>query len=174
MTAIQKQLQYRFLFSALFLFLLCFFCKDIKQIPPLLISLTHAEGVLFVSALFAVSAIGIFPPITLVHILCGIILPTKWGFALCILGNCLLFSLSYFVGKTVPAKCSSLILSLTDGGKKGFTAAFILRGIRIVPCRLTGVYMGRAGVPFFPYLAGSLLGALPGTVISVAMGVNLR
>ncbi len=169
-----KQTKHRFIFSAIFVLLLLILFNDAWRLRYYLYGLGTTQGTLLVTLLFVAAAIGIFPPIAPIYMVCGAVLPFKNAVALCVLGNCLLFSLSYLVGKNGSAKISPIVLSLSEGGKKGFVAAFVLRGIRVVPCRMAGISMGKAKLPFVPYLLGSLLGSLPGVIFSVTMGLKLK
>lgn len=173
MGSIKTQLLFHFMLGALFFVLLWVFRGELKSLFGYLSALSSGYAVCVIAFLFAFSAFGSFPPLTVVYIMCGMALPITNAFFLGILGSLMFFTFSYFFGRWKGGD-SSVVRGLSAGGKKGFLTAFVLRGVRFIPCRMAGIYMGKARLPFFGYLAGSLLGALPSMLLSLLLGAGLK
>ena len=55
-----------------------------------------------------------------------------------------------------------------------FFFSFFVRVIGFLPCDVVSLYLGSAGLPFGPYLAGGLLGMLPGIFTVTLMGASIQ
>ncbi len=121
------------------------------------------------AALFFLKCLLPIIPMGLVYVACGLLLPPGKALFMCVFGNALCFTVSYFAGVKRRGRGIPLIAAISDGGKNGFFASFFLHCIRFFPCHTAGVYLGAAGLPFFEYLAGSLLGAMPTVILSLSV-----
>lgn len=157
----------------LFFVLLVLYKQDLKSLFCYLNSLSYWYGVCIIVAFFAVSAAFSFPPLTTVYIMCSMTLPIYAALALAFYGSLMFFTFSYYLGKWKGGD-ASMVQGLSGGGKNGFLTAFVLRGMRIIPCRMAGVYMGRASLPFLGYLLGSIMGSIPSIVLLLLFGKTLK
>jgi len=157
---------WRLVFSAIFVALMLCLYKDQSHPLLLLVSATPMRAACVIGVLFGVCTLGVFPPLSLIYLLCGMVLPFRHGLFMCICGSALVFSFSYFLGKH---KNGAPSISLVSPVKGGFLTALVLRCIRVAPCKTVGICMGSAGFSFWSYLLGSLLGSLPAILVSLAI-----
>ena len=165
---IVKQFLWRCVFSAVFVGLMLVFYKEHNTALFLLLSASSFRASCVIAVLFAVASLGVFPPLSLIYMLCGAVLPFYHGMMLCIIGSALVYSFSYFLGRY---RSKPMVTKITHGG---FLAAFMLRAVRIIPCKTVGIYMGKAGVPFRGYFFGSISGSIPSIAVSLVLGSTLK
>lgn len=84
-----------------------------------------------------------------------------------VLGACGAYFATRFLGadafRTLIGKWSSKLGALD--GRRGFATIFRLRLLPVVPFNVLNFAAGVSGVRFRPYLAGTALGIIPGTII---------
>ena len=51
--------------------------------------------------------------------------------------------------------------------KNSFLTIFFLRNISLIPFELTNIVSGLSGIDFWKYFLGTLLGVIPGTIITI-------
>ena len=120
-------------------------------------------------SLFVVKCLSPIIPMGVIYMLCGYLLSPWAALAVCNVGNALCFSFSYYEGYNKNAQSPALISALSYNSKRGFFPAFFLHCIRFFPCHTAGVYLGAARLPFWEYLFGSVLGALPTVLLSISI-----
>ncbi|MBQ7047774.1 MAG: hypothetical protein IJN86_02395 [Clostridia bacterium] len=169
----KTQIAIHTMLGVLFFVLLVLYKQDLKSLFCYLNSVSYWYGVCIIVAFFAISAAFSFPPLTTVYIMCGMTLTAYAALALAFYGSVMFFTFSYYWGKWKGGD-ASMVLGLSGGGKNGFLTAFVLRGMRIIPCRMAGIYMGKANLPFLGYLLGSILGSVPSIVLALLFGKTLK
>lgn len=163
----------RICFSGLFFALLCGL-SDTSSSSELFLRISESPRAPLVAAiLFAVTAFGVFPPLTAVFLLSGAIFKLKTALLFSLAGSALSFSVAYCFGAHGKKAEAPLLKALGGKGKRAFFPAFILRAVRLLPYGATGIYMGRARMPFWGYLSGSLAGVTPTMLITVSAGAGL-
>lgn len=156
----------RLVFSTVFVTLMLYLYKDQSRPLLLLIAATPIRAACVIAVLFGVCALGVFPPLSFIYLLCGMVLPFRQGLIMCICGSALVFSFSYFFGKHKGASgCASVNLPASGG----FFTALVLCCVRFIPYKTVGMCMGNAGFPFWSYLLGSVLGSMPSILVSLVI-----
>ncbi len=136
------------------------------------IAKNNAVGLLVCAALFVLKCFTLFIPMGAIYAACGCLLTPWSALLICTVGNALCFSAAYYEGKSRQIKHKAFISAITENGKSGILPAFFLHCIRFFPSFTAGIYLGASGVPFWQYLLGSVLGAMPSVVISVLFGAH--
>lgn len=139
-------------------------------------SLPAAAAVLLCA--YAVKSLSVVFPISLLYIASGVIFPlwVAWGVNLAGLWICV--TLPYWVGRisgreaargVVRAYPKAARVSEIVERNRVFTA-YLLRVVGLIPGDIASILLGAMGVEYRGYLAGSLLGLLPGMLIQTALG----
>ena len=120
-------------------------------------------------------------PVQGLYIVSGAVLNFHTGMATSIAGVALCLMTAYSLGKMYRGNRVNNFISRWDNLKllelfeqqSPFWFSFSVRSTGIIPCDIVSVYCGIKKLPPVRYLAGSLLGMLPGMIMSVMMGANI-
>ena len=136
---------------------------------------------LVIIALYAAKSLSVVFPMIVLNVASGILLPPLWALAVNILGTCVMTALPYFVGsfsgagfyERIKIKYPKVYEAVNEGTKSTFFLSFFLRIISCLPGDIVSMFFGAMKADFVRYMAGSLLGILPGTVLATFMGVGI-
>ncbi len=129
-------------------------------------------------AAYAVRPLVLFPA-TVLTIVGGLAFGLGWGTVWTVVASNLSTAVAYAVGRYVlsgPAaeRIVALIGSLVQRARRNpFEATAIMR-LLYLPYDAVGYGAGLIRLPFLPFLAGSFLGTLPGTVAFVGFGASVE
>ena len=129
-------------------------------------------------ALYAFKSLSVVFPLSVLYVASGIIFPLWMAWLVNLGGLAVCAAIPYWVGRVsgrelarrvVAAHPKAARISEVAGRSEVFTA-YLLRVVGIVPGDLAGILLGAMGMGRRSYLAGSVLGLLPGMVIQTALG----
>lgn len=127
---------------------------------------------------YAVKSLSVVFPLPLLYIAAGVVFPLWMAWGVNLAGLWLCVTLPYWVGRISGSGLVQKILqtypkaarvSRVMTRNQVFTA-YLLRVLGILPGDLVSILMGAMGMGYRGYLAGSLLGLLPGMLIQTALG----
>ena len=132
------------------------------------------------TALFAILPAFFFPVAVLAlagGLLFGLGLGSLYTFIGAVINCALMFLLSRYVGRAQAERFIANKLSpywqdklSKAGGREGFLLLVILRLIPAVPYNLINYTYGLTPMAFWPYMLGSALGIIPGTLVFINIG----
>ena len=141
--------------------------------PP---SLPAAAAVLLCA--YAVKSLSVVFPVSLLYLASGVIFPLWLAWGVNLLGLWICITLPYWVGRISGRELAQSVIrtypkaarvSEVVSRNRVFTA-YLLRVVGLVPGDVVSILMGAMGMEYRGYLAGSLLGLLPGMLIQTALG----
>ncbi|MGY1670984.1 TVP38/TMEM64 family protein [Geodermatophilus sp. SYSU D00710] len=136
---------------------------------PGLVLLTLAKGLVVVGPV----------PRSALCFLLGVVLGFPAGLAVClaggVLGALLAFGLSRTLGRNAVVRLAGPRLTAVDRAlsSRAFAAVFIARVLPFAPFSAVNHAAGLSAVPFRPFLAATVLGLVPGTVLQVGAGASV-
>lgn len=148
------------------------FCFDLMpDVVGAFTGLAERPAAAFLTALglFALKCLAPIIPMGIIYMLCGYMFSPWAALSVCTAGNAICFACSYCEGLASDAESLPIVSAISESCKGGFFPSFFLHCIRFFPCHTAGVYLGAARLPFFEYLLGSLLGALPTVLLSLSL-----
>lgn len=126
----------------------------------------------------------IFFPVPILALAGGMLFGLGWGSIYTFIGAILNCSLMYLMAKVLgrervqsylkkklPEKWYNKILQANSS--RGFVLLIVLRLIPLVPYNLINYSFGLSPMKFLPYIIGSALGIIPGTLIFINLGDNV-
>ena len=136
----------------------------------------------FLLLLYALKSLSIVFPIVVLYLAGGMLFSTPAALAVGTLGAAVCLSLHYWVGRwsagsfaqTLARRYPKVRALLDLQRENDFFFSFFVRVIGFLPCDVVSLYLGSAGLPFGPYLAGGLLGMLPGIFTVTLMGASIQ
>lgn len=135
---------------------------------------------LFLLALYGVKGLSMALPVSALEAAAGLLFPLPAALAANVCGVTLAQVLPYLLGRrrqealrVLSARHPRLAaLQRTEKGRPG-RRVFLLRLAGVLPGDLVSLYLGAAGMPWKPYLTGSLLGSLPRVAAGTLLGAAL-
>ena len=127
---------------------------------------------------YAVKSLSVVFPISLLYLASGVIFPLWLAWGVNLLGLWICITLPYWVGRISGRELAQSVIrtypkaarvSEVVSRNRVFTA-YLLRVVGLVPGDVVSILMGALGMEYRGYLAGSLLGLLPGMLIQTALG----
>lgn len=167
------------------IFLMIGYLLSDKEISAqILLEYTPANPVLAACALllfYAVKSVSIIFPLMVIRITAGHLFPLGIALLINIAGMVICFTIPYWIGhfsgadtiNSLKSKYPRLESLLNLQKNNVFFICFFLRIIGFLPGDIVSMYFGASGIPFIPYILGSLLGALPNTTTATFMGNSL-
>lgn len=136
----------------------------------------------FFILLYAGKSMVIVFPLLVLQLAVGILFSPGVAVAVNFLGVGVSYCIPYWMGRgsreeTVGrlAKKYPKVAEIIAAQQKGdFFISFLLRTIVGLPGDVVSMYLGASGIPFAPYLCGSLLGVLPSVLMTTLMGVSIK
>lgn len=130
--------------------------------------------------LYVHKSLTVITSVRLIQLAVGIMFPLPYALLLNLVGLVITFTIPYFIGKrNGKAKVQRitenypLMGRINDFGRNGaFMSSLYVRGTGILPIDPVSMYFGAAGVPYFRYLLGSIVGSIPMLVVRTAFGVS--
>lgn len=119
-------------------------------------------------------------PIGLFSVLGGILFGTVKGTAYTVAGSTIGSIIAYYMARYwgrewVEGLLKGKLKKLDNKCKeKGFTITFLMRVIPILPCDVVSYICGLSDIGIFKYIAGTILGIIPGTFIYSNFGSSLH
>lgn len=131
-----------------------------------------ALAVLAMCALFLLKSVDFLIHSGVLYAIDGILFPLPGAFAMGLLGNVIMSTVPYFIGKSLGSPILERIRSRYPRFREFEPArtlgtgvfAFLLRCLDL-PIPVVGLYMGAGGYDFGKYLLGSVLGLIPVMVL---------
>ena len=130
---------------------------------------------------YAVKSLSVFFPLLVLYAAAGQVFSLPTALLVNLSGLVICETLPYWIGKRCGTELAeklrrkypklSVLETLHQRGSLPFAA--LTRAVGIVPGDLASLYFGAAGLPYIPYLAGSLLGLLPMMVADTLLGKGL-
>lgn len=117
-------------------------------------------------------------PATVLTILGGLIFGPVWGTLWSMLGSTSSTAVTYLIGRffspdVLPPRLTSLIGPLLERARmRPFESALLMRLVYL-PFDLVGYVAGFTRLRLAPFLAGSVLGTIPGTIAFVGFGASI-
>ncbi len=137
----------------------------------------------FVSALillglYCLKPVFMFMPLALLYMCAGILFTPFWALLLTCFFLAVETSLSYFIGRYLGRDRIHKLLDKSKYARKlvefsqnkGMVSCFVIRFSPGPPVDVTSMLLGAAGIRYRDYLAGTVLGLIPGMVPFVLMG----
>lgn len=135
---------------------------------------------LFLLALYAVKGLSMALPVSALEAAAGLLFPLPAALAANVCGVTLAQVLPYLLGRRRQEALRVLSvryprLAVLQGAEKERPGrrVFLLRLAGVLPGDLVSLYLGAAGMPWRPYLAGSLLGSFPRVAAGTVLGAAL-
>lgn len=125
----------------------------------------------YLSIYFFACGMSMFPPASLLYMLCGERMGFWAGAAVAIIGSAFCFAAAYSRGCRGKTTAVSELISVVGAG--GFLTAFVLRAMRLLPSEYVGINIGRARLSFWGYMLGSLAGTMPSIMLYLSLGEAL-
>lgn len=170
-----------------FLFVLLFFCiryrKDLSV--EKILRYTPKEPVkaaLLMLGLYAVKSVSFIFPIAILQLAVGHLFSTATALLVNFLGRAVTLALPYWMGRFSGA---SMVESLTAKYPKLKTVvdyqngnslyiSFFMRTLNFLPGDAVSLFLGAEKIPFGTYMAGGVLGTLPGVILATIFGANIK
>ncbi len=136
----------------------------------------------FLLLLYALKSLSVVFPIPALYLAGGMLFPLPAALAVGAAGIAVCLSLPYWVGRWSAGSFSSALARrypkvralLELQRQNDFFFSFFVRVIGFLPCDVVSLYLGSSGLPFGSYLAGGLLGMLPGLFTVTLMGASIQ
>ena len=135
-------------------------------------------AVIVLLAMFALKSMSYFFPMLALYAVSGSIFGFGRGLLVNIAGTLIMISIPYLIGRFAERELVDSLIrksskaerinEMRTGGQ--FFASFFLRVISCLPCDVVSLVLGSAGIEYRKYVAGSLLGILPGIISATLMG----
>lgn len=141
----------------------------------------YALAIVFILLLYAVKSLSIAFPLMLLELAVGAFFPTIVAIPVNIAGITVSLIISYWIGRIsgssildkLNRKYPKLRKLEQENSNKRFAAVFFLRSVHILPLDVVSLYLGSTKMSFSKYLAASLLGVLPSTIIATVFGTAI-
>lgn len=129
-------------------------------------------------ALYAAKSVTVVVYVKLLYMAAGVVFPLPAAIAVNIAGSVVELTVTYLIGKLGGQDMADFILQRRPGlrraaalrQKNSFRYCVLLRAVGVVPVDPMSIYLGACGMPYLPFLTGSLAGVLPTLVICSVFG----
>lgn len=153
---------------------------DLPSVPAARRWVDDAGGAAWIGMALGTALVLLGPvPRTAVSILTGVVAGFWTGvvvaFAGALIAALLAFALSRGLGRGTVTRLAGPRLARVDAllEDRGFVAVLLTRLVPVVPFAICSYGSGLVGVRLAPYLLGSALGLVPGTVVQVGIGASV-
>lgn len=174
-------------FPAVILLVLILFCIHYKKDLSVekILSYTPEDPVkaaLLMLAFYAVKSVSFVFPIAVLQLAVGHLFSTGTALLVNFLGRAVTLALPYWMGRFSG---SSMVESLTAKYPKLKTVvdyqngsplyiSFFMRTLNFLPGDAVSLFLGAVKIPFAIYMAGGILGTLPGVILATIFGANIK
>lgn len=183
----KKNIKYAIKYSPIIfciIILIIFFSRVSKDSLRFILNYTPHSPVyaaLAMVILFVLKSLVVFLPVSLLQVAGGHFLSLIQALIINLIGALICSLVPYFIGRKRGAgaidklseKYPKLMKIIDKQNENDFIVSFIFRVISFFPNDLSGMYLGASGISFTSYFAGSLAGAIPGTVAATFIGSGL-
>lgn len=136
---------------------------------------------LFLVALYAFKSMTVFFPLMVLYLAGGLLFPLPAALLVNLAGLAVCDAVPWLVGRCSAARTLEGLREkypkLADMERlrqeNNLLFALLARAVGVLPGDVVSLYFGAVGMPFGPYLAGSLLGLAPTMVAATIMGDNV-
>lgn len=172
---------------AVLLLVLLLFCIRYREDLSVerILSYTPEEPVkaaLLMLGLYAVKSVSFIFPIAILQLAVGHLFSTGTALLVNFLGRAVTLALPYWMGRFSGA---SMVESLTAKYPKLKTVvdyqngnclyiSFFMRTLNFLPGDAVSLFLGAEKIPFGTYMAGGVLGTLPGVILATIFGANIK
>lgn len=140
------------------------------------------KAALLMLGLYAVKSVSFVFPIVVLQLAVGHLFPTGTALLVNFLGRAVTLALPYWMGYCSGA---SMMDHLTEKYPKLKTVvdyqngnplyiSFFMRTLNFLPGDAVSMFLGAVKIPFSLYMAGGMLGTLPGVVLATVFGANIK
>ena len=134
-------------------------------------------GLVLYAAVYAAAAV-LFVPGSVLTIGAGFVFGILWGTAAVSVGSTVGAALAFLIARYFArervaeiARRDGRFVSIDDAiGREGWKIVLLLRLSPLIPFNVSNYLYGLTAVPFWPYVASSWIGMLPGTVLYAYLG----
>lgn len=135
----------------------------------------------FLLLAFAVKSLSVMFPVMALFVAGGMLFPPVPALIVNTLGIAVTLTVPYWIGylsgremaEKLAAKYPKIQELRRFRRRNYFFFSYIVRAIGILPCDVLSLYMGSVSMPYLPYLAGGVLGFMPGLVCATVVGVKI-
>lgn len=136
---------------------------------------------LVILLLYALKSISFVFPVLVLQIAAGHLFPTPLALLINFLGRAITLTIPYWIGRfsgsdgmnALSEKYPRLKEIYSRQKRHPLFISFLLRKLCFLPGDGVSLYLGAAGIPFFYYLAGGILGTALGVVLSTVLGSSI-
>ena len=140
------------------------------------------KAALLMLGLYAVKSVSFIFPIAILQLAVGHLFATGTALLVNFLGRAVTLALPYWMGRFSGA---SMVESLTAKYPKLKTVvdyqngnclyiSFFMRTLNFLPGDAVSLFLGAEKIPFGTYMAGGVLGTLPGVILATIFGANIK
>lgn len=137
-----------------------------------------AAAIAVLLLMFALKSMSYFFPMFVLYAASGLIFPFWTALFVNIAGTVILLTVPYLVGRFAERELVEKIVNKSKKADKirkfrdenEFFVCFFLRVISCLPCDVVSLSLGSSGIGYPVYLAGSVLGILPGMIATTIIG----
>ena len=140
------------------------------------------KAALLMLGLYAVKSVSFIFPIAILQLAVGHLFSTGTALLVNFLGRAVTLALPYWMGRFSGA---SMVESLTSKYPKLRTVvdyqngnslyiSFFMRTLNFLPGDAVSLFLGAEKIPFETYMAGGMLGTLPGVILATIFGANIK
>lgn len=140
----------------------------------------HYPGVFFfLMGVYLVAAVVLFP-MSILNVATILTFGPLWGNIYALAGWLLSGSLGYVVGRAIGHHTlrklvgARLDLLIHRAGRHGFLTVLTIRVLPVAPYTVGNMFMGASGIRFRHFVAGSIVGRIPGMILMTAAGVQIE
>ena len=133
----------------------------------------------FVMGVYLVAGIVLFP-MSILNVATILTFGTIWGNIYALAGWLLSGSMGYAMGRAMGHEAlrklvgARLDLLIHRAGRHGFLTVLIIRVLPIAPFTVGNMFMGSSGIRFRDFIAGSVIGRIPGMILMTLAGVQIE
>ena len=136
---------------------------------------------IFLITMYAVKSVTIFFPIIVLNFVGGFLFPTPVALLVNVIGLLVDLTIPYWVGRLSGSgftdklceKYPKLGEIIRHQQNNEFFMTFFLRVISCLPGDAVSMYFGASKTPFWLYLFGSFMGAVPGIISATLLGTSI-
>lgn len=141
-----------------------------------------AAAALVLLAMFALKSLSYFFPMMLLFAASGALFPAWAAILISAAGCAVMATVPFFIGRyaerevfdKLAQKHKKIAVIREMGTENQFASAFFLRIVSCLPYDIISMSLGSMGYSYKKYLAGSVLGTLPGAVLTTLMGQSIE
>lgn len=133
----------------------------------------------FVMGVYLLAGIVLFP-MSILNVATILTFGPVWGNVYALAGWLLSGSMGYAIGRAIGHETlrklvgARLDLLIHRAGRHGFLTVLIIRVLPIAPYTVGNMFMGSSDIRFRDFVAGSIVGRIPGMILMTVAGVQIE